>query len=428
MIAFIRSLYSFLFMLALPLILLRVWYRGLKLPEYRNRIKERFGHVAFEVQGPLWLHAVSVGEAISAVPLVRQFLKEHPDACVMMTTMTPTGSARVTDLFQKELNTRVFHCYIPYDHPRFIKRLIRKVNPRVFVGMETEIWPNLIHQLNLHQVPMVIANGRLSNHSFKWYKRIKGLMGQVLSPVSLVAAQSQLDAERFKAIGVKETHLSAIGNIKFDFDYQVNHEQARAIAERIDGPILTAGSTHEGEEKLVLKAFETLKRSIPDLTLILVPRHPDRFDGVYELCAKSFNTQRRTQGLPNGCDVYLGDTMGELMTMYAVSTISFVGGSLVPIGGHNLLEPASTSKAVVTGKHMHNFVRVTELLANSQAVEVVNNEDELVEAVIHLLDNASKRESMGAKAKQVVEQNKGALGRLLKAIESLWAQRRLAFE
>lgn len=419
----LRAFYSLFLYALLPLIFFRLWWRGRKLKPYRDRWAERVGIAPFApLKHSLWVHAVSVGESISAVPLIRRFQASFPGTPIVITTMTPTGSQRVRDAFKEELGVSIYNVYVPYDLGAFVKRLINHIKPKMFVAMETEIWPNLLNELDKAKVPVLIANGRLSPHSFKWYKRLGRVMKQILSPVSHVAAQSAMDAERFKGIGMNQQKVTNIGNIKFDFELPANCvQQGKQIHELLSGTVLIAASTHEGEEKVILEVYKALKAK-HNVSLILVPRHPDRFEEVAKLCElTSFKVKRRSQGLPDSStEIYLGDTMGEMMMFYASSDIAFVGGSLVPIGGHNLLEPAALSLPVVTGHHLFNFTKISSLMKDAQAVKVVNNKTELEHTLDALLASAKECSQMGIKAKSVVDQNRGALDKLFEIMAQLW--------
>ncbi len=421
---FLRGLYTLLLALVLPFIFIKLWLRGRKLSAYRDRWAERLAKPNFQpMKDSLWIHAVSVGEAIAAVPIVHRFLASHPDTPIVITTMTPTGSARVRDIFKDQLNQTVFNAYVPYDLPWLMKKFIRHIQPNLFIAMETEIWPNLYQQLGKAKVPLVIANGRLSPHSFKWYKRFSGTMAQVLKPVSHVAAQSMMDAERFAGIGMSTQKVTNTGNIKFDFEIsQSLIEEGKRVKALLAGPVLIAASTHEGEEKILLKIYLKLLKDHPALKLILVPRHPDRFEHVAKLCELTHCVvDRRSLKMPSPeTQIYLGDSMGEMMIFYAASDVAFVGGSLVGVGGHNLLEPAALSLPIVTGKHLFNFMKIAQLLETAKAVDIAQNEQELWQSLNQLINSRELRESMGQKAKAVVASNRGALDKLFHVMTTHW--------
>ena len=422
---FLRIFYTLCILLLLPYIFVRLWWKGRKLTPYRQDWAERLGIVPIpKLEGSLWLHAVSVGEAIAAVPLIRKFRLEQPNTPIVITTMTPTGRERVRSAFKEELNQSIFNVYVPYDVPFFIKRLLNHIKPTLFVAMETEIWPNLFNQMQKHQIPIMIANGRLSPKSAKWYQRFGRFMRDLLKAVHVIAAQSPKDAESFVKIGLDEAKVLTTGNIKFDFELNPLHlKEGALLKKQLNAEMVwIAASTHRTEEAIVLEVFSDLKKIFPSLVLLLVPRHPDRFNEVAELCHKSgFKTHRRSEGpLQDSVDIYLGDTMGEMFVFYAASDIAFVGGSFAPIGGHNLLEPAALHLPVLTGPHLFNFAKITELLVNADGVMIVQDKQELTEKLKMLLHSDNRRHLMGERAHGVVLENRGALDKMLQIILRLW--------
>lgn len=415
-----RIFYSLLLYCLMPLVLLYLAVRGRKEPAYRQRWRERFGFCSLALQAqPLWLHAASVGEVQAAVPLVRALRQRYPEIPVLITTTTPTGSLRVQELFGEDVQ----HCYLPFDLPGSVRRFLRRVRPRLAVVMETELWPNLFHGLRSRQVPLVIANARLSPGSLGSYQRMRRLSRGTLACVDAVAAQSVADAERYALLGATEQQLVVTGNIKFDLRLPATLEEAgAALRAELGGaarPVWIAASTHQGEDEQVLAAHRQLLARWPELLLILVPRHPERFERVAELCAaQDFSYARRSQGEVAGAvQLYLGDTMGELMQMYAASDVAFVGGSLVPVGGHNLLEPAALGLAPLSGPELFNFAEISALLTAADALSIVKNSAELAERVEALLADAAMRQAAGERARQVVEANRGVLERTLELIE-----------
>ncbi|WP_134555166.1 lipid IV(A) 3-deoxy-D-manno-octulosonic acid transferase, partial [Pseudomonas aeruginosa] len=336
-----RTLYTLLFHLGLPLVALRLWWRARQAPAYAKRIGERFSLSLPEVPpGGIWVHAVSVGESIAAAPMVRALLERHPQLPVTVTCMTPTGSERIRALFGEQVR----HCYLPYDLPWAAARFLDRVRPRLAVIMETELWPNHIHACAVRGIPVALANARLSERSARGYARFAGLTRPMLAELSWIAVQTEAEAERFRRLGARPECVSVTGSIKFDLriDPQLPLAAA-ALREEWDAtarPLWIAASTHAGEDEIVLAAHRRLLETRPDALLILVPRHPERFAGVHELCRREgFATVRRSGGEPvaRATQVLLGDTMGELLFLYALADIAFVGGSLVPNGGHNLL-------------------------------------------------------------------------------------------
>jgi len=414
-------LYNVLLYLAAPFAILVQLWRSLRDPSYRDRVGERLGFGA-AVAGPtIWIHAVSVGEVQAAQPLVAQFRKRHPRYKVLLTTVTPTGAARARLLFGDDVELR----YVPLDLPGAVKRFFDRVQPRLAMILETELLPNLYAECGRRGIPLVLASARVSPRSVGKYRRLVSLFRKTLSHGIVIAAQSETDAERFKSIGATPERTHVTGNIKFDFQPPpgIEAQGLRWREQNAPGrPIWVAGSTHEGEEAIVLDAHRIVLRRFPDALLVLVPRHPQRFDSVRDLLAKrnggSANRSSR-KAISPGTSVLLGDTMGELMMFYAASDVSFVAGSLVPIGGHNLLEPASVGRPVLTGPHNFNSEEIAQLLTDAGAAIIVSDTEQLARAISELLDSAERRTVMGAAGKAVLDSNRGALDRLLTLVDPL---------
>ncbi|MBK0098802.1 lipid IV(A) 3-deoxy-D-manno-octulosonic acid transferase [Erwinia sp. S63] len=414
------TLYTALLYLIQPLIWLRLWLRGRKAPAYRKRWAERYGYCAGKVEPHgIVLHSVSVGETLAAVPLVRALRHRYPTLPITVTTMTPTGSERAQSAFGKD----VHHVYLPYDLPGSINRFLDTVDPRLVIIMETELWPNIIRILHQRQIPLVIANARLSERSAKGYKKLGGFMRDLLQRITLIAAQNNEDAERFLSLGLKRTHLAVTGSLKFDIS--VTPElAARAVTLRRQWasrrPVWIATSTHEGEETIILDAHRRLLQQFPDLLLILVPRHPERFKDSCELTQKrGFSFTLRSSGeIPSGAtQVVIGDTMGELMLLYGIADIAFVGGSLVERGGHNPLEPAAHAIPVLMGPHIWNFKDICAKLQQAEGLITVTDVVSLEKQVANLLQDDDYRRYYGRHAVEVLHQNQGALQRLLQLLE-----------
>ncbi len=414
-----RGLYTLAFYLAIPLILLRLLWRGFRAPDYLRRWPERFGFFrAPDAGGAIWVHAVSVGEVQAALPLLRSLLQRYPRYPLTVTTTTPTGSRRLVE----SLGEAVFHVYLPYDLPDVLARFFTRVQPRLLVVMETELWPNLFRACRNHGVGLVIANARLSPRSFGRYQRVAGLIGRTLGDVTLVAAQSAADADRFQALGAGRVRVA--GNIKFDL--QVS-EQAIEKGHRLRGrlgrqrPVLIAASTHQGEDEWVLDALTLIRAEIDDALLILVPRHPERFDAVADLCrARRWRVGRHSHDTASvAVDVWLGDTMGDMMLLMAASDLAFVGGSVVPVGGHNVLEPAALGMPVAFGPHMHNFVEAGDLLLAAGAAHQVETPAQLAAWFVSMQRDPRMRSRAAAAGLGVVADNRGALDRLLDQIAPL---------
>ncbi|MBD1549852.1 lipid IV(A) 3-deoxy-D-manno-octulosonic acid transferase [Pseudomonas typographi] len=420
-----RCLYTLLFHLGLPFIALRLWWRGRKAPAYRLRVGERFGFgLPLLRPGGVWLHAVSVGESIAAAPLVRALLAEYPQRTVLITCMTPTGSQRIQAMFADE--PRVQHCYLPYDLPWAARRFLDQAKPALAVVMETELWPNYIHQCARRGIAIALANGRLSARSAKGYARFPQLTRPMLASLSLIAAQTQAEAERFLALGARPSAVQVTGSIKFDLaiDPALPARAAELREQWHAGarPVWIAASTHEGEDAVVLAAHRQLLVTHSDALLILVPRHPERFEAVARQVAQAGLAQVRrsaNQPVTAATQVLVGDTMGELLFYYALADIAFVGGSLVATGGHNLLEPAALSRPVLTGPHLFNFLDIAAQLQQAHGLKVVDNADELASAVRELIELPQVAERMSAAGLAVMRANQGALRRLLGALAQL---------
>ncbi len=416
-----RAVYNILVYLAAPVALLLHLWRGLRDPSYRERLGERFG-LGPALAGPtIWIHAVSVGEMQAAEPLVRRLRAGHPRHRVLLTTVTPTGAARARLLFQDGVDLR----YVPFDLPGAVRRFFDRVQPSLAMVLETELWPNLYAECGRRRVPLVLASARISPRSVGRYRRLIPLFRRALSYGIVIAAQSEPDAERFRSIGAAAARTHVTGNIKFDFQPPPDVEQKGAAwrAQNAPGrPVWVAGSTHDGEEAIVLDAHRRVLARFPDALLLLVPRHPQRFEAARELLAKRRETfQNRSSGkvVAPATAVVLGDTMGELMMFYAAADIAFVAGSLMPIGGHNLLEPASLGRPVLTGPHNFNGEEISQLLLDAGAARIVTDTGQLADLVVELLANQGLRASMGAAGRAVLGANRGALDRLLKLVDPL---------
>ncbi|MBE0485842.1 lipid IV(A) 3-deoxy-D-manno-octulosonic acid transferase [Marinobacter sp.] len=411
-----QFIYSLLIRLALPFILIRLWWQGRKAPGLRQNWQHRLGIVP-PISGPvIWVHAVSVGETIAAGPLVRRLLARNLGATILMTAMTDTGLAQARKMF----GDRVTYAYAPYDTPGAIRRFLDRINPRILVILETEIWPNMIRQCRRRKVPVFLINARLSERSARGYERVKGLAGPIMRSISWVAAQAERDAERFRRIGVAASHVEVTGSVKFDVDIP---EDIRAAADAFRSgvgarPIWIAGSTHAGEDEQLLLAHKSVLDHHPEALLIIVPRHPERFDMVAALAVeRGFQVARRSQGQGvQGVQVYLGDTMGELMMLYGASDIAFVGGSLIKRGGHNPLEPAAWGIPVFSGPHVFNFETIYERLLADQGVQLVEGADDLARDVGRLFADKTECMAYGARALAVVDKNRGALDRVVEGV------------
>lgn len=420
-----RLLYTLILYLSLPLVLIRLYWRSLKNPQYRRRIAERFGWLSTPaIKNSLWLHTVSVGETQAAEPLVRQLLEQFPDLPIVLSTTTPTGADRAKRLF----GDAVIHTYFPYDLPFALNRFLNTFQPKLLVMMETEVWPNLLALCERRGIPTILANARLSERSARGYARLGPFTRETFGRIGLVAAQSPADAERFLGLGVASDRVRVTGSIKFDVRLPASlTEQAESMRRTWAGrPVWVAASTREGEDERVLDAHREVMRTLPEALLVLVPRHPERFDRVAQLCQREgFTLVRRSSGQLCGSDtqVMLGDTMGELTLFLAAADAAFVGGSLVPTGGHNVLEPAALGLPVVFGPHMFNFAMISRMLLAEGAAREVSSAGELAKVVTEWLSDASLRAHYGENGLRVVEANRGALDRLFEIIRGYLEKR-----
>jgi 3-deoxy-D-manno-octulosonic-acid transferase len=413
-----RLIYSVLMYLLTPYLLFRLWWKGRKLPAYRQRMLERFSIGTVEtLPVDVWVHAVSLGEVIAATPLIDAMLEKNWS--ILITTMTPTGSERVKARF----GTKVMHRYVPYDLPWVLRRFFRQVKPRAGVIMETELWPNLIYQAKVAKVPLFLANARLSERSLKGYLRFKFIFKPVLNHFSAIFPQTEDDAKRFITLGVHEKNAQVLGNMKFDLQtHTVNKEQFAGLKnawgnERV---VVIAASTHENEESLILAQLKRLQQAIPDVVLLIAPRHPERFQTVYQLCEQSgFNTGLRSDvtTLSSANEVVVLDSLGELLGLFQISDYAFVGGSLVPIGGHNVLEPIAMGVPVFSGNQVHNFKTICRDLNDAEAIVLVSKAEELIDRIIQLHQDEVLKNRMVNNATSVLEQNKGAVLKHLQRIE-----------
>ena len=417
-----RLLYTAAFYCLLPIVLLRLLWRALKAPAYAQRWPERFGNIA-PIAGDSevwWIHAVSVGETIAAVPLIEELQRRFPEKKLVVTTTTPTGSERVRSL----LNDSVTHVYAPYDLPDCLARFLTRVHPSLVIIMETELWPNTIAMCKQRQIPVVLANGRLSERSAQGYHKIAALIRPTFQQITAAVVQHRDDGERMIELGLIPSACHISGNIKFDLTIsEALQVQAKALKAEINSErervIWIAASTHKGEDEIVLEAFVSAKKAIPSLLLILVPRHPERFDTVAQLCeSENLRVQRRSTGhaFTTQTEVLLADTMGELLLLYGIADMAFVGGSLVNVGGHNLIEPAAWALPILAGPHLFNFSEVSRLLQTAHAISIVDSAAAMTSAVIEFGQNENKRREVGEKARAVAENNRGALERLLDVI------------
>ncbi|WGG51253.1 lipid IV(A) 3-deoxy-D-manno-octulosonic acid transferase [Rugamonas sp. DEMB1] len=430
-----RTFYSVMWWLALPLVLGRLWLRGRKEPGYRAHWGERLGcygepDAASRAAGAnmptIWLHAVSVGETRAAEPLVDALLAAYPQHRIVLTHMTPTGRATGAALFGRH-GARLLQSYLPYDTATMVRRFLRHFAPQICILMETEVWPNLIAECGRGGVPVVLANARLSERSLRKAGRFGRLLLDAARGITLVAAQTEADAARVATLGAPRVEVT--GSIKFDVVVPAAALATGAALRAHIGnrPVLLCASTREGEEALILDAFQQAREAMPaDVLLLLVPRHPQRFDEVEKMVAeRGLALERRSTlaldgaALPARVAVLLGDSMGEMFAYYAACDCAFVGGSLLPLGGQNLIEPAALGKPVLIGPHTFNFAVVTEdALAAGGALRVADAA-ELMAGTARLLGDAAARADMGRRALAFANQHRGATARTLALLRTL---------
>lgn len=416
----LRGLYSAVLYLLVPITVYHLIWRGFRQPAYFQRWPERYAvyrdrpHVR-----TLWLHAVSVGEVNAALPLVAALRRGRPDLRLLVTTITPTGSERVRALW----GDGVEHVYLPYDLPGAVGRFLDHYRPHAALIMETELWPNLLFGCRDRGIPAYILNARLSERSLRGYRVLAPLVARALRTVETVAAQSMVDAMRFVRLGARPEQVLETGNLKFDVMVPEALEDFGRECRRRCGegrPTWIAASTHEDEEAAVIAIHRRLRGRFEDLLLLWAPRHPERFRAVAETSRAAgwaVSTRSRGHWPSAGCDVFVIDTMGELMNFYACSDAAFVGGSLQPVGGHNLLEPAAAGTAIVTGPHLHNFVEIAQRLEQSGALRIGQDADAIAAELARLLDDPAERMRMAEAGRALVETGRGALARTLAMLQ-----------
>lgn len=419
------ALYSALLWLLLPVTLYHLVWRGLRQRDYLLRWSERYAQVDAlpELpQGAIWVHAVSVGEVNAAIPLVNALRERHPERPLLITTITPTGSARVRALWGES----VHHVYLPYDLHGMVRRFLERVRPALAVVIETELWPNLFVACARAGVPVVIANARLSERSLRGYRWMGPLIRLALSGVRLVAAQSEADAARFRVLAGDAVRIEVSGNLKFDQPLPQSSREEALAWRQTDGqrPTWVAASTHAEEEEAVLQAQLRLRASHPQALLLWAPRHPERFEAVaarvreagLALCRRSVE-----RSPDQACAVFLIDSLGELPGFLAAGDVAFVGGSLIPVGGHNLLEPAALGVPVLSGPHTFHFVEIAALLDHAGALETVTDAASLAAAVARLWGHPDQARARGRAGRQRIDRERGALARTLDLIDAVLA-------
>jgi 3-deoxy-D-manno-octulosonic-acid transferase len=416
------TLYRLALLLAAPLIPLRLLWRGWHERGYLRHWRERVAFGPAPVAGAVWVHAVSVGEMRAAQPLIAALRAAHPELPLLFTCMTPTGRATAEALYGAFAQI----VYLPYDCAGLMRRFLRRAQPRVGILMETELWPNLVHAAARSDIPLALANARLSERSARGYARLPALTRACLRRIRLVAAQSEADAARLLQLGASSVHVA--GNLKFDIEPPPPLLQRGAAwrAQWGERPVLLAASTREGEEAPILRAFAA--RAPDDVLLVLVPRHPQRFETVADLIAAAgVRSERRSTlgaaALKADTRVLLGDSLGEMFAYYAACDVAFVGGSLLSLGGQNLIEPASVGRPVLVGPHTFNFDAATRQAIEAGAAWRVEDADALIDSALKLLDDAPARARMGEAGRAFAAAHRGAAARMAGLIAPLLAQR-----
>ena len=422
------SLYIVLFSCFLPLFFARLLWRSIKAPAYRLRMSERLGLAAVKpAAGGIWLHAVSVGEVIAAVPVIKALRQQYPLIPITVTTTTPTGSARLTEMLDDDFDSNIFHSYAPYDWPIFVSVFLRKIKPSIHIVMETELWPITIYLCKCMGIPVIVANARMSEKSAKGYQRVAWLSHAMMRNIQ-VATQYQQDAEYYLSLGLPSTQLQVTGSIKFDIELMpelvlaANKFKTQLINDAKKSFIWLAASTHKGEDEYVLATHKKILRQDPNALLIIVPRHLERFVDVADLTeAKGFKLHRHSSSYAVDAEknVLLIDNIGQLLLFYGVADVAFVGGSLVPTGGHNTIEPVAWGIPVLSGPHTFNFTEVTERLVQAGALQIIDNDQQLTVAVLKLLKDSKQLTLGAAAARQVIDDNRGAKQKLMGFIATL---------
>lgn len=410
----IRIIYTLLLLLVSPILLFGLYRKKIGKPHYGKRWKEHFGITPkfLSNKKPIWIHAVSVGESIAAIPLIKALKKQHPDQPIIVTTTTSTGAEQIS-----KLGDLVEHRYMPIDFGFAVKGFIKAINPQKMLIIETELWLNTLYEVNKYGIPIAMVNARLSEKSCQNYKKIQPLFNLIHPKINKILCQTQADAERFNRLGVEKEKLSITGSIKFDIDISDDVINKASLLRTDLGkirPIWIAASTHQGEDEQVLSAHKKVLKEHPNTLLILVPRHPERFNSVFELCQQQgFKTIRRTsdQKVTESTQVYVGDTMGEMLILLGAADICFMGGSLIgnKVGGHNVLEPAALGIPIITGPSYFNFKDIVDNLYKNNAIDICSAADELSKDINNLINNHDTYLSLSKKLLHFIDLNKGAI-------------------
>jgi 3-deoxy-D-manno-octulosonic-acid transferase len=418
----LRLLYSAIYFCLLPIVLLRLWWLGRRNPAYRARWQERLGCYAGteKLAAPLWIHAVSVGEVAAAAPLIKALREQNHARPILLTTTTPTGC----DAVERQFGQGVTHVYFPYDLEFIVRRFLARFRPCGLLLMETELWPNVIAGCRQANVPVMLINGRLSAKSARRYHWFQSLVQPMLASLTHAAMQTTADAARLYALGAMPAAVSVTGSLKFDLHVPASiYEEAAALRRHLgpSRPIWMAGSTRLGEEEKLLEIFAALKPRLPALLLVLAPRHPERFAEVNELCHRhGLQTRLRSAGMAclPATEVLVLDTMGELLRFYAACDVAFVGGSLAPLGGQNILEPAAVGVPIVTGPHLFNFLEIAEKLVIGGSLKIADDVPAIANIIASWLLDSDARDAAGRSGREIVEANRGATHKVLALLKA----------
>ncbi|BCN23000.1 lipid IV(A) 3-deoxy-D-manno-octulosonic acid transferase [Vibrio alfacsensis] len=421
----IRIIYTLLLALASPILLFGLYKSKPNKPKFGKRWKEHFGFTPKlkATERPIWIHAVSVGESIAAIPLIKALKEKRPDQPILVTTTTSTGAEQIA-----KLGDLVEHRYMPIDFAFAVKGFLKAIQPKQMLIIETELWPNTLNVVHNAEVPITVVNARLSEKSCKNYAKVQPLFNLFIPCLDKVLCQTESDAERFERLGVGKEKLEVTGSIKFDIQISQDvKDKGKALRAELghDRPVWIAASTHKGEDEQVLEAHRQVLESHPDALLVLVPRHPERFDNVFELCQKQgFNTVRRTNQteVTESTQVYLGDTMGEMLNLIGAADVCFMGGSLAgdKVGGHNVLEPAALGVPVITGPSYYNFKEIVEMMQVKSLISIVNNTDQLAQSITVLFEDRSLRNTLQNDMTQFYDINSGTIAKTLNAVKEIY--------
>ncbi len=421
----IRWLYTLVLAIASPFLMWGLYKKQPGKPCVSSRWKEHFGFtpplIGINKTQPIWIHAVSVGETLAVTPLIKQLKKRYPQHEIVITTTTPTGAEQA-----EKLQGIAHHRYMPFDFEFAVRGFIKAINPSQLLIMETELWPNTLHTVAQASIPITVINARLSERSCQRYEKFQFVFKLLAKHLTQVLCQYPDDAKRFIRLGVAREKVSVTGSIKFDIDISKKTiEKGQQLRQQISKkrPVWIAASTHQGEDEQVLSAHKEILKTQPNTLLILVPRHPERFNSVFKLAQQQFKTVRRTEHgvdfIDNNVQVYLGDTMGEMLTLIASADICFMGGSLIgdKVGGHNMLEPAVLGKPIITGPSYFNFKDITEALIIAQAAVVCNSSSKLANEVTLLISEPELTQTRGQGAAEIVKFSTGAIEKTLNEVK-----------